>query len=178
MKKNNRKSSAKNGSHSGVLFKLESGFSCRLKQAIGKRSVHSFAKSCGISDSLIRKYLAGSLPGLDKALILAREAGVSLEWLATGQALPEKSESATDKKLLDVDLMEEVIAKTRRKFRDQNISMTPEDEAKIIRLIYEFNSEITPCLDGAPVIDNASAFEIRFSQFDLKNKGTSDLEDN
>lgn len=71
--------------HSSSSEELERGFSSRLKAAIGQRSVLSFAKECGFSDSLVRKYLGGSLPGLDKAVIMARVLGVSLEWLATGK---------------------------------------------------------------------------------------------
>ena len=71
--------------HSSSDKELERGFGARLKEAIGKRSVLSFAKECGFSDSLVRKYLAGSLPGLDKALVMAETLGVSLEWLATGE---------------------------------------------------------------------------------------------
>ena len=40
---------------------------------------------CGVSESLLRKYLAGdSLPGTDKLVAIARAADISLEWLATG----------------------------------------------------------------------------------------------
>ncbi|HBS17729.1 MAG TPA: transcriptional regulator, partial [Halomonas sp.] len=71
--------------HSSSSEELERGFSSRLEAAIGQRSVLSFAKECGFSDSLVRKYLRGSLPGLDKAVTMARVLGVSLEWLATGK---------------------------------------------------------------------------------------------
>ncbi len=71
--------------HSGLVPKLEREFPERLKQAIGNRSVLSFARECGLSDSLVRKYLSGSLPGLDKVLVMARTAGVSVQWLATGE---------------------------------------------------------------------------------------------
>lgn len=71
--------------HSSSNGELERSFSMRLKAAIGQRSVLSFAKECGFSDSLVRKYLGGSLPGLDKAVAMAGVLGVSLEWLATGE---------------------------------------------------------------------------------------------
>lgn len=64
---------------------LESGFSKRLRQAIGDQSVLSFAQKCGFSDSLVRKYLSGSLPGLDKLVVLAEVAGVRAGWLAVGE---------------------------------------------------------------------------------------------
>lgn len=64
----------------------ESGkFSERLREAIGAQSVLAFSKECGISDSLIRKYLAGSLPGTDNLVSMARAAKVSIAWLAAGE---------------------------------------------------------------------------------------------
>lgn len=60
-------------------------FSHRLRAALGPGSVHAFSEKSGVGDTLMRKYLAGSIPGLDKAALIARAAGVSLEWLATGQ---------------------------------------------------------------------------------------------
>lgn len=74
---------------------LESAkFSERLRQAIGDQSVLAFAKKCGISDSLIRKYLSDSLPGMDNLVTLAQVAGVSIAWLATGEG--QMAPSASD----------------------------------------------------------------------------------
>ncbi|MDN6860738.1 helix-turn-helix transcriptional regulator [Pseudomonas sp. CAN2814] len=71
---------------------LENGkFSERLHLAIGDQSVLAFAKRCGISDSLVRKYLGGSLPGMDNLVTLATAAGVSIEWLATGEGEMRRS---------------------------------------------------------------------------------------
>lgn len=61
------------------------GFPARLKQAIGGSSVSAFARECGLGESLLRSYLGGSAPGLDKAAAIARAAGVDLWWLATGE---------------------------------------------------------------------------------------------
>ena len=71
------------------------GFSARLGQIIGDQSLLSFSKKCGISDSLLRKYLRGSLPGLDNLLKIADTAGVSVEWLATGEGPKVKEEKFT-----------------------------------------------------------------------------------
>lgn len=60
-------------------------FSERLRDAFGSRSPYSLEKQTGIAQSLLRKYLSGqSVPGLDKAVVLAAALGVSLEELATG----------------------------------------------------------------------------------------------
>ncbi|PHS48790.1 MAG: transcriptional regulator [Marinobacter sp.] len=60
-------------------------FSQRLRAAMGSESTNKFAKKCGMSESLVRKYLSGSLPGIDKATIMARVAGVSVGWLISGE---------------------------------------------------------------------------------------------
>lgn len=56
-----------------------------MREAIGSQSVLAFSKRCGISDSLVRKYLAGSLPGTDNLVVMAKAAGVSIAWLAAGE---------------------------------------------------------------------------------------------
>lgn len=63
----------------------DKSFAYRLRQAIGTQSVLAFAQKCDISDSLVRKYLSGSLPRVDKLVRMAEVAGVSVEWLATGK---------------------------------------------------------------------------------------------
>ena len=59
----------------------------RLKWLMGSGSVASFARRCGLNESVLRSYLIDHrMPPLDKALAIATAAGVSLDWLATGQA--------------------------------------------------------------------------------------------
>ncbi|RWE55165.1 MAG: helix-turn-helix domain-containing protein [Mesorhizobium sp.] len=60
-------------------------FAERLKIAFGKESPHAFAQRSGIGDSTIRRYLLGSMPGLDNLLVIAKAANVTLDWLATGE---------------------------------------------------------------------------------------------
>ncbi|HFQ5182522.1 TPA: XRE family transcriptional regulator [Vibrio vulnificus] len=59
-------------------------FKERLLEALGEESVRSFSKRCGISESVIRKYLAGSYPNVDKLPRIAEATGRSIEWLLTG----------------------------------------------------------------------------------------------
>ena len=44
----------------------------RIKLAMGKENAHAFAKRAGLGYSLMRQYLEGSVPGLDKAAQIAR----------------------------------------------------------------------------------------------------------
>jgi len=57
----------------------------RLLELIGSQSVRSFAQSIGVSETGVRKYLKGAIPGLDIALRIAEQCDVNLEWLATGK---------------------------------------------------------------------------------------------
>lgn len=75
---------------SGTEHTPVKGFTRRLRQIIGERSVHRFARECGLSDSLMRKYLNGSYPGLDRLVRLAEAGGVSVEWLATGREISHR----------------------------------------------------------------------------------------
>jgi phage repressor protein C with HTH and peptisase S24 domain len=63
-------------------------FATRLSDALGKLPQSVVAKRARVSTSVMSKYMAGSEPGLFKAARLARELGVSLNWLATGQGKP------------------------------------------------------------------------------------------
>jgi len=76
-------------------------FSERLRIAIGNESTNRFAKKCGIGESLVRKYLNGSLPGIDKALAMARASGVSLDWLVSGEGSMRADEKADEASLDD-----------------------------------------------------------------------------
>ncbi|ELR66722.1 hypothetical protein C942_04420 [Photobacterium marinum] len=59
-------------------------FAQRLKSLIGEESISGFARRVDISEALLRKYLKGSEPSLNKANQIAMKANCSLEWLATG----------------------------------------------------------------------------------------------
>lgn len=72
-------------SHSSSVSKPESGMAARLELLKGDQAVNSFALKCRVSESLMRKYLAGSIPGADKLVQLARANGVNIAWLATGE---------------------------------------------------------------------------------------------
>ncbi|HGE8287399.1 TPA: helix-turn-helix domain-containing protein [Serratia marcescens] len=61
-------------------------FGERLKKAMNGESNMSFAKKCGLSDTVIGKYLRGeSYPGIDKLPSISMACGRSIEWLLTGK---------------------------------------------------------------------------------------------
>lgn len=78
-------------------------FGERLKQAMGSQSNLSFAKKCGLSETVIRNYLSGkSYPGIDKLPAIAEAAGTTIEWLVTGEE--ESSSEATFVRKQDLEL--------------------------------------------------------------------------
>lgn len=62
-----------------------SDFHERLNLLISKhKNPHSFAKTCGISQSGLIRLVSGGLPTLSVLIAIAKANNVSIEWLATG----------------------------------------------------------------------------------------------
>ncbi|WP_392560868.1 XRE family transcriptional regulator [Orbus sturtevantii] len=71
-------------------------FKDRLLASIQGESVPSFARKCGMSETVIRDYLSGkTYPSLSRLGIIAENCGASFNWLATGYSL-EEIESNSD----------------------------------------------------------------------------------
>src|SRR6266852_7639325 len=74
---------------------VETEFRRRLRlimQQFG--SVADLAKAVGVSDNAIYKWVSGrGQPGMSSLVSLARAAGVSVEWLATGRGAPAKGQA-------------------------------------------------------------------------------------
>ena len=72
----------------------QTAFHVQLKKLIGGKSVSAFARKCGLGESLIRQYLSGSLPRIDKVLQIARANNISVGSLIgdekTSDSLPKK----------------------------------------------------------------------------------------
>lgn len=57
----------------------------RLRELQGAQSARNYARQLGLGEATYRKLLAGGNPRLDTLLQIQRNAGVSLQWLATGE---------------------------------------------------------------------------------------------
>lgn len=73
------------------------GLSDRIALMVGKeRSERAFARKCGFSTQLLRKYLKGTtIPGADKCLAMARAGGVSTDWLLGAAPVSQGSQAQT-----------------------------------------------------------------------------------
>lgn len=83
--RNKNQSSSVRSSDSSSSGKPKSELPLRLKEIIGNESVAAFARRCGFGESLLRKYLDGASPSIDKITAIASAAGVTIDWLATGK---------------------------------------------------------------------------------------------
>ncbi|MDF2186179.1 LexA family transcriptional regulator [Grimontia hollisae] len=68
----------------------------RLKYIIGDQSIRSFASKVGVSETMIRKYLKGGMPGLDIAAKICLVGGISVHWFATGEGEIFTGDAVTD----------------------------------------------------------------------------------
>lgn len=66
------------------------GFASRLSELIGEASVSRFAQDVGLGDNLVRQYLKGAVPGLDKVVRICEAKGVNVAWLAQGLGRKER----------------------------------------------------------------------------------------
>ncbi|MCL2297794.1 MAG: helix-turn-helix transcriptional regulator [Proteobacteria bacterium] len=65
-----------------------SGFHSRLHFLVNRaKSVRSFAISAGISQTGLQRLLSGGEPTLSTLIAIAKEGGVSVDWLATGEGI-------------------------------------------------------------------------------------------
>lgn len=73
--------------NSEIVSEFElSTFADRVNELIGgKRRRNAFARECGLSETSVRQYQEGAIPGLDKVIQIARAKNVSVNWLATGE---------------------------------------------------------------------------------------------
>jgi len=71
-----------------MSYKDLEAFAERLDQSIHDTSVRSFSRKCGVSETALRAYLAGKSDPSRRALVaMAKTAGVSVSWLATGNGI-------------------------------------------------------------------------------------------
>jgi len=79
---------ARKGLTSGT--EVNQSIASRLRALRGDRRPVEFARASGVREGLMRKYLAGSIPGADKLAQIARANDVTVDWLATGEGPKER----------------------------------------------------------------------------------------
>lgn len=100
------------------------------------------AEKADVSGSVLRKWRAGhSDPSRTHLVNMARAAGVSLEWLATGEGDPDQGAGAPTglgSADIDLDALEDVAVKVLGLLDQRRPDLSPRARARIVRLVYEF----------------------------------------
>lgn len=108
-------------------------FADRLRELIGEQPVSAFARKVDLSEGLIRKYLAGSEPGLSRANQIARSTNCSLEWLATGAGF-----RFGRAELVDMGALERAISVTLDIAGAAELSIANEKSMKMVVALYQY----------------------------------------
>nr|WP_169050414.1 helix-turn-helix transcriptional regulator [Brenneria salicis]NMN90561.1 helix-turn-helix protein [Brenneria salicis ATCC 15712 = DSM 30166]RBP64893.1 helix-turn-helix protein [Brenneria salicis ATCC 15712 = DSM 30166]RLM31606.1 hypothetical protein BHG07_04945 [Brenneria salicis ATCC 15712 = DSM 30166] len=126
----------------GIIDSTMTSFADRLWESIGDESVLSFAKRSGVSEGVVRKYVKGETePTVGRLVAMARAAGVSINWLATGEdseskddltGIVKKTDTPIDIESLrrSIELLDEALIATGR-------IMDSSKKAELISAIYE-----------------------------------------
>src|SRR6267378_2046728 len=86
----------------------ESDFPRRLQELTEEfRSRYALSKASGIAVSTLQAYEAGSKPGLDALVFLARTGNVSLDWLLTGKGEKRPTGILPGAQLADVIMVDQ-----------------------------------------------------------------------
>jgi len=105
----------------------------RLREAIGGKSIRSFAEKCEISETALRQYLSGkSEPTRPPLNAIARTGGVNIKWLATGEGY--KSDAVMDS--IKEDLLAGIMTEIELNIVSLNRVVTAKEKARFIAIIY------------------------------------------
>lgn len=111
------------------------------------------AKKAGVSTSVLSKWRRGeSEPTRTSLVAMARAAGVSVEWLATGEGDPDQGAAAPTglgAPDISLDALEEVVEKVLALLDQRRPDLSAKARARIVRLVYEFSIRQEKPLDEA-----------------------------
>ncbi|WP_224746087.1 helix-turn-helix domain-containing protein [Neiella litorisoli] len=130
----------------------QNDFALRLRELMGDMSVSAFARKVELSESLIRKYLNGSEPGLAKANQIAIKANCSLEWLATGCGYQYRKAE-----VVDMEALETAMQLTLSLAESEELNLQNEKLMKAIVATYQY-MRATKKKDGYFDVDEAKPF--------------------
>lgn len=116
----------------------------RIRELMDGDSTSAFARRCGISESLLRKYLSGAMPSSDRAAAIAEVRGVTTDWLITGRGPKLRADLAgidKDRLQVAVSAVEEGLQKARK-------HVPPDRHAELICAAYD----LTKRMDRAEIV--------------------------
>lgn len=113
----------------------ESELANRLREAVAGDSQAGFARRSEISESLLRQYLAGTMPSADRLVRMADAANVSIEWLATGRGPKTRSPPAPAG--FDLERLTRTIAAVQEGLAATRRTLPPAKYAQLVAAAYE-----------------------------------------
>lgn len=118
-------------------------FGERISLAIRRTGgAKKMAEKTGMSTSVLRSWRAEkSDPSRTSLVKVARAAGVSLEWLATGEGDPDKGAGepvGLGEGDVDLDALEDVAVRVLTLLEQRRPDLSARARARIVRLVYEF----------------------------------------
>ena len=115
----------------------------------------AFAAQCpGVTEGMLRKYISGTMPGLDKAVGIAHAGGVSLDWLAMGGADPTPS-SGTAAVEAAIDLMLDVVQGLGEYLQERGVPqpVPPQKHRTLVEIIAREMMEKQSLEESPKVVD-------------------------
>jgi len=123
---------------------LADGIGTRIKAAADKiGSRKKAAQAAGVSDDMLYKYIREtSAPSFTAMAGLCAEAGLSLDWMATGKAPMDEGDRdavpALGRPDHDMDALQDIMEKVLALLDKRRPDLSPKARARIVRLVYEF----------------------------------------
>ncbi|MDY0164421.1 helix-turn-helix transcriptional regulator [Desulfobotulus sp.] len=125
----------------------EKDLSGRLSECLDGEPVAAFARRAGIGESTLRNILKGASPRADHLAAIAFAAGVTLDWLATGQGIKSAVElrrltrdrcaATPDVAPLNFQLLQSIISGVEEGLQMLNKDLEPDKKAQLVALLYE-----------------------------------------
>jgi len=114
------------------------GFDKRLKELVGEGSVSAFAQKCGLTESLVRRYLSGdSLPVIDVLATFADVLRVNVEWLATGNGPMWRGAGPGGVLEVNLDLLTNVIEAVEESIAKKQVNVRAPKKAQLVAILYD-----------------------------------------
>lgn len=118
-------------------------FGERISLAVKKAGgATKLAEMTGLSTSVLRSWRSEkSDPSRTSLIKVAKAAGISLEWLATGEGSPDQGAEVPSKQGIgasefDLDLLESVATTALKELEARRIRLEPAAQARLLRVLY------------------------------------------
>ena len=140
----------------------ESELAKRIADVVGEEPAAVFGRRCGINESLLRKYMGGTVPSLFRGAAIAEAANVSLEWLATGRGEKKRGAAAAQPGPAPVVFddqarLQATVEAVEEGLRSINRKLPPAKYAELVAAAYTLMNPASPSTAGVVQFIRAAA---------------------